>query len=116
MSYIRVIPRDLFNEANLLKCLGRFWIETERFQPEPVSIEHDGAPFEFEQSEDDGSLSVANIEVKIGGQPCRLWRPLNSRRQWPLYLDSDNGLSGVEVFDANGKLSAELLAIIERLL
>ena len=23
MSYARVIPRDLFNEANLLKCLGK---------------------------------------------------------------------------------------------
>lgn len=24
MSYIRVVPRDFFNEAKLLKCLGQF--------------------------------------------------------------------------------------------
>lgn len=26
MSYFRVIPRDLFNEASLLKCYGRLAI------------------------------------------------------------------------------------------
>ncbi len=26
MTYKRVIPRDLFNEANLLKCYGALWI------------------------------------------------------------------------------------------
>lgn len=24
--YIRVVPRDLFNEGDLLKCYGRLWI------------------------------------------------------------------------------------------
>ena len=26
MTYTRVIPRDLFNEGDLLKCYGRLWI------------------------------------------------------------------------------------------
>lgn len=25
-TYIRVLPRDLFNEADLLKCVARLWI------------------------------------------------------------------------------------------
>jgi len=49
MSYTRVIPRDLFNEANLLKCYGQIYIEVERMSlPDPrayVEIEHDGGAF-----------------------------------------------------------------------
>jgi hypothetical protein len=112
--YIRVIPRDLFNEANLLKCMGRLWIETERFQPRAVEFEHDGEPFLIEQDEDSGSLFVANVQLRIHGQPCTLWRPLNSRRAFPLYLRSENGLEEVEVFEEDGKLSAEMLSIIQR--
>jgi len=118
MSYIRVIPRDLFNEANLLKCLGRLWIETERFQSEfaacpAVRIEHDGAAFDIEQGEN-GQLWVTNVRLYLHEQLCELWRPVNSREPWPLYLRSENGLEDIEVFDETGKLSAELLAIIQR--
>jgi len=117
--YQRVIPRDLFNEANLLKCMGKLWIVTERFQSEHaacprVKIEHDGRAFQIAQDDEDGSLTVENVRVWLHGQPCTLKRPLNSRRAWPLYLYSENGLDEVEVFDEDGNLSAELLAIIER--
>jgi len=110
MSYIRVIPRDLFNEANLLKCFGRLWIETERFRC--VRIEHDGDPFQIEQNEDSGSLSIANVQVRIGGRSCQVWRPLNSRDAWPLYLqvgDEDE----IRVFTDEGALSSEMMALIE---
>lgn len=30
MTYLRVIPRDLFNEAKLLKCLGKLYLEAEK--------------------------------------------------------------------------------------
>ncbi len=118
MSYLRVIPRDLFNEANLLKCMGKLWIETERFQSNfaacpRVQIEHDGEPFEIDQN-DDGALSVVNVTLYLHGEPCELWRPCNSRLAWPLRLRSENGLEDVEVFDETGKLSAELLSIIQK--
>lgn len=116
MSYTRVIPRDLFNEANLLKCVGRFWIETERFQstehaPSCVDVEHDGGPFAIEQDED-GALTVSNVQVSIHGRRCRLWRPLNSRRSWPLYLQRGDEDS-LDVFTDSGELSPEVMALIQ---
>jgi hypothetical protein len=32
MGYTRVIPRDLFNEANLLKCIGGLYIALEHVE------------------------------------------------------------------------------------
>lgn len=115
MSYLRVIPRDLFNEANLLKCLGKFWIETERFQPKRVTIEHDGEPFDIWQNPDDGTLVVRNIAITINGRPYCALRPLNSRRSWPLYLETGDG-ERIDVFqdDGDGVLTEELLATIQK--
>lgn len=108
-TYVRVIPRDLFNEASLLKCLGRLWIETERYQPH-VSIEHDGGPFEIEQNENDGSISVSNVRVTIDDIEFRHWRPLNSRQDWPLYIEV--GEAEIRVFDDSGELSRDMLELI----
>lgn len=108
-TYQRVIPRDLFNEASLLKCLGRFWIETERYQPKHVTIEHDGEPFDVWQ-DDDGVLRVLNVVAVINGTPYDLVRPLNSREPWPLYLDTDE--DRIAVFTDTGELTPEILALI----
>lgn len=118
MSYIRVIPRDCFNEGNFLKCLGKLWIETQAFRSMDektgtVLFRYNGKPFAFEQDAD-GALYVTNVRVFLHGQLCTLRRPLNSREAWPLYLSTANGLEDVEVFDKDGNLSAELLSIINR--
>ncbi len=36
--YARVIPRDLFNEANLLKCFGNLYLRLEVFEPSGCPI------------------------------------------------------------------------------
>jgi len=110
MSYLRVIPRDLFNEANLLKCIGALWIKTEGHPR--VRIEHDGKPFRIEQSEADGSLTVINIRVRVAGRRCELRRPLNSREPWPLYLQTIHLQTEIPVFTDQGELSAEFAALI----
>lgn len=109
-TYQRVIPRDLFNEANLLKCLGRFWIETERYQPRKVTIEHDGEAFDVWLDDGDGSISVRNVEIFINGRPHAHRRPLNSREPWPFYLNT--GEDYVPAFNDKGELSPEILALI----
>jgi hypothetical protein len=110
-TYLRVIPRDLFNEASLLKCLGRFWIETERYQPRKVQMEFDGEAFDVCQ-DDDGRLWVRNIEIFIHGKPYWHYRPLNSREPWPLYLTTDDDC--IAVFTDDGQLTPELLALINQ--
>lgn len=108
-NYCRVIPRDLFNEANLLKCLGRFWIATEQYQPRKVQIEYDGEPFDVRQ-DDDGRLWAENIGIFIQDKPYWHYRPLNSRQPWPLYLNTDDDC--IPVFTDDGQLTTELLALI----
>ncbi len=58
MAYLRVIPRDLFNEGNLLKCLGRIYINLESLPGISAELVETGGPFHIEQNEDDGSIYV----------------------------------------------------------
>lgn len=109
MSYIRVIPRDLFNEANLLKCYGRLYICLERDFGELVHMGgEDGLErFDIVQRTDDGWTYIANIPLTVRGVSYRLVRPLNSREPWPLYAEEigNPDADPIEVFDADGELS-----------
>lgn len=111
-GYIRVIPRDLFNEANLLKCLGRLALLAERAPG--VLVDHDGGPFEVVQNDDDGSISVPSVDVRVAGVRLLLWRPLNAREPWPLWaaVDGDPGFDPVPVFRDDGVFSPEFSALI----
>lgn len=112
MSYMRVIPRDLFNEGNLLKCYGRVYINLETLNVGDVTLEHDGEAFDIVQCPDDGSLHVDNVRLVVRGVAFRMFRPLNSREAWPLYvLDGDDEC---EVFNDNGGFSAEFREFLER--
>ncbi len=111
MSYRRVIPRDLFNEANLLKCLGQLYLHFDKLAPHRVSMELDGATFDIEQDQADGSISVGNLIITIKGQYWRHSRPLNSRYPWPLYLL--RGDEAIPAFHDSGDLSSELRDLLE---
>lgn len=106
MSYLRVIPRDLFNEANLLKCYGRIYIELEKGCYPGVELIHDDEDelFQVVQDSADGSLFLMNVWLCWHGRRCKLRRPLNSREEWPLYLTTDED-EVLEVFDEHGHFS-----------
>jgi hypothetical protein len=110
MSYVRVLPRDLFNEANLLKCLGQLWLlvdgrEGAKFLVEAVE------GFEIRQDPNDGSLFVGNVPFALRGLLAHLSRPLNSREPWPLYLSipEDPDFDVIAVFNDDGSLSDDML-------
>lgn len=107
--YRRVLPRDLFNEANLLKCLGKLWLilESERFS-DVCFREESVDRFEVGQDDDDGSISVQTVTLMVRGVPRRLWRPLNSREPWPLMVR--NIFEDYPVFTNYGNLSDEARA------
>lgn len=117
MFYQRVIPRDLFNEANLLKCYGRLWLLLEpRMEGSRLTVQFtfSGAAFDVEQNPADGSLSIDNVELWIRGVRCSLYRPVNSRSTWPLYLAySVGGQDDIPVFDDDGNLSEEMLKLLD---
>lgn len=109
MSYPRVIPRDLFNEANLLKCLGRIYINLETADLRDVELEHDGEAFDVQQDASSGAIYAKNVVLMVKGQPCHLVRPMNSRDPWPLMMvDADD--EETNVFNEDGSFSAEMLS------
>ncbi len=111
MSYIRVIPRDLFNEANLLKCYGKIYINLEMLNLPGVELEHDGDPFDIRQDESSGAIYAANVHLMVRGSPCTLMRPLNSREPWPLIM-VDERENEISVFDDEGNFSPEMLEFL----
>lgn len=116
MSYIRVLPRDLFNEASLLKCYGRLWIILdERRGHSARFVTEDVDHFGIVQRQEDGSLFISNVEFTIAGRRYLLTRPLNSREDWPLYVEDidDMDAEPVEVFNSMGYLSPGMCHLIQ---
>jgi hypothetical protein len=111
MTYARVIPRDLFNEASLLKCLGHLWLKLEERTGHRAQIAFLGPhqPFHVLQDSSDGSIFCANV-LQVHGRTVSLFRPLNSRDQWPLWArfgDPLGDFEDVEVFDESGGMSED---------
>jgi hypothetical protein len=111
MSYLRVIPRDLFNEAKLLKCLGNLVIQLETCDGHRVVVHHDGSPFEVEQEPSDGSIFAGRILFEVGDRRAHFSTPLNSKEPWPLYCQIDDEV--VAVFTDHGTLTEEFEALIK---
>lgn len=115
MTYVRVLPRDLFNEANLLKCYGQLWLLIEGMGA--VSFLFDTVDeFRVEQDQNDGSLCILNLPLVIGYTSFWLTRPLNSREPWPLYAYEigNDDFDAVAVFDTDGKLSHAMRDLIAK--
>lgn len=112
MTYLRVIPRDLFNEGNLLKCFGQLYLGLEALRMENCLVQHTDTEFDVAQSEDDGSLTLENVQLEIRGTSYYLHRPMNSRRPYPLWVRT--GDDDVEVFRDDGSFTPEMLAFLRR--
>lgn len=111
MGYTRVIPRDLFNEANLLKCMGGLYIALEHVEGR-ASLWPESVPkFDIDQNVD-GATYVRNLFLVVDGNKYSLIRPLNSRSPWPLYVETDE--DQIEVFNDNGTLSPDFIAFISK--
>lgn len=114
MSYTRVIPRDLFNEAKLLKCLGQLalLIHDGVKIPRGLSIEHADPTegFRIEQDGSDGSLYCANLCVFCNGCAISLRTPLNSKDAYPLWFTV--GEEEGRVFNEDGTLSDEFRQVL----
>lgn len=109
MSYSRVIPRDFFNEAKLLKCYGQLSLAIlDGKVPKgiTIAIEETGESFEIALS-DDGSLYVSNYEILVNGCSTTFGTRYNSKRNYPFYCQHSDTLEEIEVFDENGEFTSE---------
>lgn len=105
INYLRVVPRDLFNEADLLKMLGKVVIFIMEKAELPWEYEHDNNPFQIAQDDSDGSIECVNIKFFIGGHPVRFKRPLNCREPWTMYAHYLGQI--YPVFDSKGRVTLE---------
>ena len=114
MSYTRVLPRDLFNEAGLLKAVGRVIIllgETDGHRARVAEEQLDS--FDIVQDETSGGIRIANITFEASGREYYLERPLNSRESWALEARlPDWSEEAIEVFELDGDFTAEMRALI----
>jgi hypothetical protein len=98
---LRVLPRDAFNDANLLKCIGMLTMLIEDGAIDWLQYEYDGQAFDIRQDGASGATFVNNITFSIkDGDYIQHERPLNSRGNWPLVLFIDG--EEQEAFDEKG--------------
>lgn len=115
--YIREIPRDLFNEAGLLKSLGRIsLLILDRIAPHNLQMRHTNVSHGFliDQDQSSGDISCGNVTLsRHKGKPpyYDVTRLFNSREPWAVYVcdyDADDG-DDVLILDEDGNLTPEFV-------
>lgn len=109
MKYQRVIPRDFFNEAKLLKCMGQLSLKILNIAVPnniKITIEGNGEPFKIYLL-DEGSLFVGNYEILVNDIPMRFKTIYNSQANYPLYCEFD--YVDYLVFDESGEFTEEFI-------
>lgn len=107
MSLQRVLPRDAFNDANLLKCIGQLTMLIEDGMV-PWKYDFDGDEFNIYMDGYDGHTRVSNVAFYRRDPESGDWdniyllRPMNSRDPWPL-----QDLDGNRVFNDKGEFIYE---------
>lgn len=130
-NFARVLPRDLFNEAKLLKNMGRLALLLHEGRlPDGCSLAflynesmlQDDQRFHVQQDQSDGSLRVVNVQLRhVVYQPLcvitvvPLKTPYSSREEYPLLYERVLGADEGLVFGADGVLSDEFVAYLQGL-
>lgn len=111
-SYRRVIPRDFFNEAKLLKCMGILQIKIHDNQlPTNIDIEimESGESFEIELDSGFDLLYIQNYPVMVNGEEYLVGTNYNSKDNIPLSIIYDN--TDIRIFEEDGTFSEEFIEL-----
>jgi hypothetical protein len=108
-AYKRVCPRDLFNEAKLLKCMGRLCLKIlDGMTPVPMKYNDDHVRgFNVEQDEA-GNLYISNLPIYIKGKRYKFHTTYNCKSNYPLFVETAN-YEEFEVFDNDGDFTQEFI-------
>ena len=114
MSYNRTVPRDLFNESKLLKCLGRLvLLKDEPPRGLPIEVNDndvDDAGFLIHQNANTGGLFCSNLRFYLRGEELHLEVSYNAKNSpWPLVWE--HGSDGGCVFNDDGSLDDEFVQL-----
>ena len=117
-SFMRVIPRDLFNEAALLKCLGKIALMAHNgiveklkmvYEPYDNGNGEECEGFLILQDDGSGDLYCNNVAaINADGDNCLVFRKYNDKSQWSVLIypsDTDSIL----VMDDEGNPTKEFI-------
>ena len=104
--YTRVIPRDLFNESKLLKCLGQLSLMIHDGRATGLTVENTGESFVIDQRQCDGGLYCKSLIFKVRETILMLYSSYNSQSPFPLCLETED-FGEIEVFHDTGRLTDE---------
>lgn len=114
MNYMRVIPRDFFNEAKLLKCMGMLELKIlDGNAPKGIRMNDPGTPFEIMQDKGDGSLSVANYQITIKNQYYHFSSIYNSKDNFPFTVTTLEQ-EDIRVFTEEGEFTQEFINFVTK--
>lgn len=111
MSYNRVLPRDAFNEANFLKCIGILNLYILEQSPPYFDCQFDGGSFDINQNES-GDLYIKNLYFTVKDEKFGIIRPLNSRHAFPLVAIDPQTEEYIEIFKDCGNFTQEFIEFI----
>lgn len=123
MNYNRVLPRDLFNEAKLLKNLGRLILDVEDHM-DPVSCllisRITTKNFIIRQDQSDGSIYelTTYFRHQTTGAKFHFSTGLNCRYRWGLIATDSSGDTAFVFKDPDGlipKYSKEFTTLLSEL-
>ena len=109
----RVIPRDLFNDGNLLTNYGHLYIQLENKGLEHLLKDCLLKEDQFKIIDDiDGNTYLDNVTLYgSDGEKIHIYRSLNSRDSLSLWFVGED--DDYEVFALNGELSTDLLDLLQ---
>lgn len=113
-GYQRVIPRDLFNESKLLKCIGQVSLlihdgidKAGNRTPEGLTINQEGDAFSI-ALHDDGYLILLNVSIEYLEESLTLGTIYNSKEPYPLY----DIVTGTQVLTDSGTWHQDFLNLL----
>lgn len=118
-KYDRVFPRDLFNEAKLLKCAGILCLKILDCQaPQSLTYnDENNTGIQIGISED-GGLSIVNLKVFVNKKRAVFVTTYNSKSPYPFYLRSYgkryDEYEDIPVFTEAGDFDPEFIEFVTK--
>lgn len=113
--YLREIPRDLFNESKLLKCLGQLALLIhDGVTIKGLEARHSGTEFRIDQRQCCGGLYVGRgLIFVVKSTILELYSIYNSKSGYPLVCMTPDG--EIHVFYDDGALTEEFRDYVTKL-
>lgn len=112
--YSRVVPRDLFNEAKLLKCFGQLVLLIhDGLAPKCLEVDEGEGDWEVYQRQDDGGLFLEGLKIQVKSTQLELYTMYNSKESYPLLCMTDE--DEIEVFYKDGTLTDDFIEYVVNL-